>query len=201
MVRKLAERRIFLIRAFTLVRLAGHECKLTIIGECGERSGPAVLDYARQQGLSPEDIILIGCVDGRTLAGSCKAATALLMPLWNDDESVTRLPNKMGEYLASGRPVITCEIGDLTDFLIDNVNAYVGEPGNERDFANKMLSVLQDPDRAEQIGAAGQQTCFARLDYRAHASGLAKFFVRCMERRNERRSTRKDRETNTLRSR
>ena len=45
-------------------------------------------------------------------------------PLGQDDRSLTRLPNKMGEYLASGRPVISCEIGDLTNFLIDNVNAY-----------------------------------------------------------------------------
>jgi glycosyltransferase involved in cell wall biosynthesis len=171
----------FLIRAFALVRLEGYQCKLTIIGECGEKSGTTILEYARELGLSPEDIILAGCVDQRTLEASYKSAIALLMPLWKDDQSVTRLPNKMGEYLASGRPVITCGIGDLTDFLINNVNAYVGEPGSERDFANRMIAVLRDPARAEQIGAAGQQTCFAHLDYRAHGSGLAKFFIRCIE--------------------
>src|SRR2546429_2660527 len=33
-------------------------------------------------------------------------ATALLLPLWDDDRSRTRMPNKLGEYLASGKPVI-----------------------------------------------------------------------------------------------
>ena len=183
----------FLIRAFSHVRFEGYKCKLTIIGECGERSGPAILDYAREQGLSLEDVILAGCVDERTLEASYKAATALLMPLWKDDASVTRLPNKMGEYLASGRPVITCGIGDLTNFLVDNINAYVGEPSSERDFANRMISVLKAPDRAEQIGVSGQQTCFARLDYRAHASGMAKFFAHCLEHRHERAHSKRNR--------
>jgi hypothetical protein len=68
----------------------------------------------------------------------------------------------------------------------------VGEPGNERVFADNMIAVLEDPGRAERIGTAGQAECFAHLDYGAHASGLAKFFASCIERRNEQRSARKD---------
>jgi glycosyltransferase involved in cell wall biosynthesis len=174
----------FLIRALALVRREGYECKLTIIGVCGEQNGSALLDYAQQQGLSAKDLVLAGCVDEHTLATCYKAATALLMPLWNDDKSVTRLPNKMGEYLASGRPVITCSVGDLTDFLVDDVNAHLGEPGSEREFADRMIDLLQNPDRATEMGAAGQQICFAQLDYRAHASELAKFFIHCIEHHN-----------------
>jgi peptidoglycan/xylan/chitin deacetylase (PgdA/CDA1 family) len=102
------------------------------------------------------------------------------------------LPNKMGEYLASGRPVVTCKIGDLTNFLIDNVNAYLAEPGNERDFAAKMIAVLQDPARAEQIGAAGQHSCLAHLDYRAHVGGLSRFFICCIGSHQKARSTRSE---------
>jgi glycosyltransferase involved in cell wall biosynthesis len=177
----------FLIRAFALVKLQGYECKLTIIGVCGEESGPALLDYAQQHGLSARDLVLAGCVDERTLAGCYKAATGLLMPLWNDDKSITRLPNKMGEYLASGRPVVTCNVGDLTDFLLDDINARLAEPGSERGFADSMINLLQDPNRATEMGAAGQQICFAQLDYRAHASGLATFFLQCIEHHNRER--------------
>jgi glycosyltransferase involved in cell wall biosynthesis len=183
----------FLIRAFVIVRAAGYECRLKIIGPCGETSGRDMLDYAGAQGLCPIDVILTGCVDEQTLKASYKAAAALLMPLFNDDKSMTRLPNKMGEYLASGRPVITCKIGDLTEFLSDNVNAYVGEPGDEQAFANNMVAVLEDPCRAERIGSAGQQACFAHLDYRAQSSDLIDFVVRCIDYRNgERRSTQRD---------
>ena len=171
---------LFLIRAFALVRREGYKSRLVIIGECRDRNGPALWECAKEQGLSSDDLLFTGCVDEPTLQKYYATAIALLMPLWKDDPSVTRLPNKMGEYLASGRPVVTSGIGDLTEFLTDGVNAYVGEPGNERAFADKMLEVLKIPERADRIGAAGQQTCFARLDYRSQASGLASLFSRCL---------------------
>jgi glycosyltransferase involved in cell wall biosynthesis/peptidoglycan/xylan/chitin deacetylase (PgdA/CDA1 family) len=180
---------LFLIRAFALVRLNGYRCRLTIIGF--DQSRP-VLSYATERGLSREDVVVRSCVDRRTLGTYYRSGTALLLPLWDDDRSITRFPNKICEYLASGRPVVSCRIGDLTNFLTDKVNAYLGKPGDERDFADKMIAVLKDPDRAEQIGAAGQKVCLAHLDYRAHVSGLAKFFSRSIEYHEERRSARKD---------
>jgi glycosyltransferase involved in cell wall biosynthesis len=182
----------FVIDAFALVRRGGLTCKLMIIGECGARMRGELLEYSKGQGLSPDDIILAGFVDERTLDESYKASAGLLMPLWDDEKSITRLPNKMGEYLASGRPVITCEVGDLRDCLKDNVNAYVGEPGDKRAFADSMIAVLEDPDRATRIGALGQKTCFEYFDYRAHSRALTRFVIRCIERRNERRAGRKD---------
>ena len=84
-------------------------------------------------------------------------------------------------YLAAGRPVVTCKVGDLCDFLVDSVNAYVVEPGDEREFADRMIAVLRDPVRATRIGAAGQHCCLTQLDYHAHCDDLAKFFVNCIE--------------------
>jgi len=177
----------FILRAFAMVKLAGNRAKLTIIGRYAEAQSTLVLEYARERGLSSDDLVLAGYVDDSTLQACYKTAAALLMPLGQDDRSITRLPNKMGEYLASGRPVITCEIGDLTHFLIDGVNAYLGQPSDERDFANKMIAVLEDPDRAEKIGVAGRQVALAHLDYRRHANELARFFVSCIEQEKERR--------------
>src|SRR4029077_6150616 len=50
----------FLIRALTLVRREGYDCKLKIIGSCAEQSGPAILQYAKENGLLPRDVILSG---------------------------------------------------------------------------------------------------------------------------------------------
>jgi glycosyltransferase involved in cell wall biosynthesis len=172
---------LFLIRTFSLVRLSGYKCRLKLVGGWAEQKGEAILKYAKEKGLSPDELVMMGYVDDRTLEDCYKTATALLTPLWDDDRSITRLPNKLGEYLASGRPVVTCRIGDLTGFLTDNVNAYVAEPGNERDFADRMIAVLRDPKRADQVGAAGQEVCFAQLDYRVHTSKLARFFADCID--------------------
>jgi peptidoglycan/xylan/chitin deacetylase (PgdA/CDA1 family)/glycosyltransferase involved in cell wall biosynthesis len=169
----------FLIRAFARVRKSGWACKLRIVGGSAAQL-KRIRDYAVHTGLALDDLVLMGCVDERTLESSYKMGAALLLPLPNDDRSRTRLPNKLGEYLASGRPVVTGRIGDLTAFLEDGVNAYLSEPGDEAGFAAKMLDVLQNPAKAAGIGAAGQQACFAHLDYRAHVTRLAAFFAGCM---------------------
>jgi glycosyltransferase involved in cell wall biosynthesis len=69
------------------------------------------------------------------------------------------------------------------------VNAYLGETGNERDFADRMVAVLRDPERADQIGAAGQKAAIAHLDYRGHITRLAQFFTRCSDYHWNRHST------------
>jgi glycosyltransferase involved in cell wall biosynthesis len=169
----------FLIRAFAMVRGSGHVCRMRIVGAWPESDRAEIHAYAAGLGIPESDIVFTGCVDEQTLERCYKSAAALLTPLWDDDRSRTRLPNKLGEYLASGRPVVAGRIGDLTDFLIDDVNACLARPGDERDFADRMISMLRDPRRASEIGVAGQQACIDHLDYRAHVPGLSRFFAEC----------------------
>jgi glycosyltransferase involved in cell wall biosynthesis len=181
---------LFLVRALAIVNCEGYRCKLRVLSAAFVTWGPDMIrDYARDRGLPPDAVHLMGCVDDRTLESCYKSATALLLPLWDDDRSRTRMPNKLAEYLASGRPVIASGVGDLLEFLVDGVNAYVSKPGDERNFADKMMAVLRDPSRATQIGAQGQRTCIERLDYRSQVEGLAGYFINCIEGRQQVRSS------------
>lgn len=171
-------------------------CQLTLIGSYSDATASVIIRKAASLGLavvdrggksastshrSLGDVCLAGWVDEATLLTSFRGATALLLPLWDDDRSKTRMPNKLGEYLASGKPVITSRVGDLTDFLEDGVNAFLARPGDEQDFADKMLAILCDPQMAARVGAAGRQVCEQHFDYRVHAMGLARFFGVCLE--------------------
>src|SRR2546429_6704981 len=41
-------------------------------------------------------------------------------------------------------------VGDLADFLVDGVNACLARPGDHADFADKMVALLNDPQRSEE---------------------------------------------------
>lgn len=170
----------FMIKAIACVKRRGYECTLKIIGAYSESAHRTLTAFAVSQGLSGRDLVFTGCVEESVLHASYQSAAALLLPLPNEERSATRLPNKLGEYLMAARPVITGRIGDLTEFLFDNYNALIAEPGNLADFVERMVAVLRDPDRAAEVGAAGRQAGLAQLDYRMHVQGLARFFQACI---------------------
>ena len=175
----------FMVRAFRRVADQGYECRLRLIGGWAKESMREIRKVVAANGLTQDRVELPGCVDEATLGESYRNAAALLMPLWNDDRSITRLPNKMGEYLASGRPIITSAVGDLTEFLFDRVNAYVASPGDETDFADRMAAVLARPEDARRIGLAGRVAGRRHLDYEQHATSLVRFFRFCVDWRGE----------------
>lgn len=176
----------FCIEALAIVQRRGYATRLTIVGSSAEFA-EEIYQFAARQGVGAEDIILTGCVDEAGLAACYRSALALLLPMRDDDQSRTRMPNKLAEYLAAGRPVVAGKIGELTGFLVDGDSAYLAEPGSESDFAGKMIEVIEDPERADRIGAAGQAACRKYLDYTVHAQPLAQFVHRCIQQQSRRK--------------
>ncbi len=73
-------------------------------------------------------------------------------------------PTKLGEYLASKKPVVITKTGEIPKYLIDNKSAYLAEPGDINDFTNKLLLALNDP-KAANIGLEGFRVAEKYFDY------------------------------------
>ncbi len=65
-------------------------------------------------------------------------------------------PFKLGEYLATGRPVLASRVSDIEVFLTDRVNAILVEPGSVSAIAAALDFLLGDEPRALAIGRAGR---------------------------------------------
>jgi hypothetical protein len=171
---------LFLLRCTAIVNAHGTRCQLVVTGKISEAARSRFDTYASSLKLPEGALRFTGYIDRPTLLSLYRTAAALLAPLWNNERSLTRYPNKLAEYLASGRPVITCAVGEVADLLTDQTNAYVAIPGDMQDFAAKMYQVIADPTKAGAIGANGRSVCEERLDYRVHARHLAAFFNHCI---------------------
>jgi glycosyltransferase involved in cell wall biosynthesis len=169
----------FMIRALARVIQKGMKCRLTIVGGASENDFQRVKNYARSQGVA-EAVALTGYIDDQQLDALYRSAAGLLLPMFDDDRSRTRMPTKLGGYLASGTPVITCNVGDLAGLLTHEHNAYTGPAGDETAFAENMGSVLRDRATARKIGAAGRRLCEAEIHYEVHSERLADFFSACI---------------------
>ena len=83
---------------------------------------------------------------------------------------------KVGEYLASGTPLITTKWGEAVNWLTDRENAYIIEPEDTDALANAIVHVFQNREEARQIGIAGQKVCQHCFDYHNWSKPLIAFF-------------------------
>lgn len=73
---------------------------------------------------------------------------------------------KLGEYLASGTPLITTNWGEAVNWLKDGESAYIVEPENNIALANAIIRVFNNLNEAKVIGMNGQNICRLKFDYR-----------------------------------
>lgn len=104
-------------------------------------------------------------------------AHGLLIPLRPSVQDTARFPNKVGEYVASGNPVVTTRVGEMASYFRDNVNAYVAEHYDIKCFAQKMQELINFPNQAKKIGAEGQQVGYTQFDYRINGKRIFDFLL------------------------
>ena len=106
-----------------------------------------------------------------------KSATALLIPLRPTLQDEARFPHKIGEYLASGNPIITTNIGEVKYYFKDSVNAFIAEEYSVEAYLEKMEYVLKYPQKAEQIGLNGKIFGKENFDCMAYGKKLSSFLI------------------------
>lgn len=168
-------------RALKIVWQRYPRCRLAITGMRPD----AVADLVGREGLQDELdaglIVTLGYVERRRLLELYREAAALLVPLFDDLRSRARFPTKIGEYLASARPVVTTNVGEIERYLADGQTAFVAPAGDVQAFAAKLVAVLDDPAAASAIGAAGRRLAEERFQYSRQGPRLHAFLASIAE--------------------
>ncbi len=100
-----------------------------------------------------------GLVAHSNLSDEFASVDIFVLPRPSGLFSSAGFPTKLGEYLASGKPVITTKTGDIPLYLTHKVDAYLVEPDDNETFAKTLCYVLNNPDKARIVGMNGRQTC------------------------------------------
>jgi glycosyltransferase involved in cell wall biosynthesis len=166
----------FLIDAMArLQSTAGNNSLLRIVGPCTKKFRDKLLSYANSKNIPAARLDIVGFVSDAQLWNYCTKADALLMPMWDDDRSITRFPTKLGQYLASGRPIITARVGEVKHFLSDETAMFY-LPGDANSLAHSLDSVLSDPPLGEKLATRATEVVLPRVDYRSNAQQICKWF-------------------------
>ena len=94
-----------------------------------------------------------------------KNATALLIPLRPTYQDVARFPHKIGEYLASGNPVISTNYGEVKFYFKDMDNMLIADSYDINQFAEKMRFVINNVSEVKKIGMNGRELAWNKFNY------------------------------------
>jgi glycosyltransferase involved in cell wall biosynthesis len=152
------------------------KCELLVLGyQFTQSKDTWIIEFLNKEE-NKKSIINFPFLSRNNLLQAYCQASALLIPLFNDEQSKARFPTKIGEYLASGTPVITSAVGDIPLFFIDNFNGYICQPGNEEQFADKIKYILQNPLQSNDIGSRGRKMATENFQYSLYSNQLNLFF-------------------------
>lgn len=84
-------------------------------------------------------------------------------------------PFKLGEFLATGKPVIASRVSDVDKFLVNGYNAMLVQPGSSREVCEAVEFLIDNPESAKAIGARGREVAEAFFDYRQQGKPLLTF--------------------------
>ena len=87
------------------------------------------------------------------------------------------IPIVLMEAMAARRPVISTNLGSTAELVEHGVNGLLCAPGNAKELADALASLLRDPDRARAFGLAGAQTVSTRFRVDTSAEKLEALFT------------------------
>jgi glycosyltransferase involved in cell wall biosynthesis len=155
--------------AVKLLRRQGRRVRLIRLGH-SEFGG---VDPAAFRALG-DDVIELGPIPWREVPSYLAVADAYVQPGPPDDFNRYRLPSKLPEFLAMGRPVILphCNIGND---LRHGEDALLLEQGNALEIVAKIEQLLADPDLSRSLGEGARRFAAEQLSWKANTAALADF--------------------------
>jgi glycosyltransferase involved in cell wall biosynthesis len=164
-----------LIDAFSRVAAEHPEVRLVLVGDA---SDPDESDRLRAQVRSSaltDRVLFTGRLARDEMPAVLCGATVLALARPANRQAQGGFPTKLGEYLATGNPVVATRVGELDRYLTDETNVFFATPDDAESFASKLDLALSDPVRARSIGSAGQGVARSAFDYRRQSRRLLAF--------------------------
>lgn len=165
-----------LIRSFVQISDDYPELHLVIIGN-GKELRNLKQQAMNLMGENSNKIVFTGLISFKEVPRYIKNAKILALARPNNLQSEGGFPSKLGEYLSTGNPVIVTNTGEIGKYLFDKVNARLAEPGNDKDFINKLRWLLDNPNQAKSLGINGLKTAKENFDLKRIGQNMVRQLI------------------------
>jgi glycosyltransferase involved in cell wall biosynthesis len=141
-----------IIEGFTSFNQKHQNARLILTGKSDRQ-----LKY-QEKYKNHKNITFMGYLQDEDFYELLKNADILCMCRTNSGFANAGFPFKLGEYLATGNPVISTKASDVEKYLtIEDV--YLIEPNSPQQISKVLEEIINNPEEARKIGLNGMEKC------------------------------------------
>jgi len=166
---------ISLIKAFGLIADQAENYNLVLIGAVKKENKNRINSLIEEKQIQNK-VILKGFIEKNEIPFILKNAKILALARPVSRQNCAGFPTKLGEYLATGNPVVATQLGDIGHYLTHNESILLSPPGDIKEFANNLLLLIKDNERAKTIGVNGKKVAEKSFNYKTYATSISEFF-------------------------
>jgi glycosyltransferase involved in cell wall biosynthesis len=153
----------FVIKAMPLITKKNQNVKLMIVGD-GPRKNELVI-LAKKLGVE-DKIIFKGFQSNVLIPKFLASADILLLPLRENPFNEARFSNKIPEYMASGKPIVTNSVGVIKEIIKNRINGLVVKPDNLELYAQSIIELIENDKLAKKIGKNAKEYAMKHLTWK-----------------------------------
>ncbi len=85
-------------------------------------------------------------------------------------------PMAVWEAMSMGKPIVTTDVGSVSEYLKDGVNAFIVEPRKTKDLVKKLETLLNDNELQKSMGSSVRSIAKEKLDVSIIAKKYVNFY-------------------------
>jgi len=164
-----------LLRSIPPVLQEFSNVKFVISGKGFKQKEESLRKLAKQ--LDIEDhVSFLGYVPDEKLPNLYATSDIFVLPAIYEN-----FPFAILEAQSTGLPVISTEVGGIAEFLVDNENGFLIKPGDPTQLTQRVLTLLQDPKLAKEMGMYGRKLIEEKFSWRLITSQVIDLYHKLLE--------------------
>jgi glycosyltransferase involved in cell wall biosynthesis len=165
-----------LFKAMSILSDKKVKVTLLVIGDAsfGKTLIPALKSECNRLGLS-ESVTFSGLVNASTVKQLLSECKILTITRPSTIQTKAGFPTKLGEYFASGKPVLATNFGDMEKYFTDGYDIIMAECENHESIALKIMWMLENSKELEVISQRGYDKAKKLLEYKSSVNKMINF--------------------------
>lgn len=163
-----------LIESFSLISEEFPHFRLKLIGSLQNETTRKNLESKVKELNLDDRVLFTGSLKREEIPKQLCDSSLLALARPRNKQAEGGFPTKLGEYLATGNPVVVTKVGEIGDFMKNGQNAFVAEPDSVEAFAFKLREAILSKSSRE-IGIAGKNLVKNEFNYLTQAKELENF--------------------------